>query len=103
MSEIVPFGKYRGQPIEALAADRGYCDWLMSQTWFRERYGAFYTLIINNFSERNITPCRLGSSMMLSATDCWPHRWWSFPRPSPRDLQAPVFYNLSVAEIEMES
>jgi len=26
MSNIVPFGKYRGQPIEALAADHAYCD-----------------------------------------------------------------------------
>jgi hypothetical protein len=30
VSNIVPFGKYRGQPVEALAADRDYCDWLVS-------------------------------------------------------------------------
>jgi len=39
--------QYRGQPIEALAADHTYCDWLMSQAWLRERYGAVYTLIVN--------------------------------------------------------
>jgi hypothetical protein len=56
MTNIVPFGKYRGQPVEALAADRDYCDWLMGQAWFRERYGNVYTLIINNFAEPSETP-----------------------------------------------
>jgi len=56
MTNIVPFGKYRGQPIEALATDRDYCDWLMGQTRFRERYGAVYTLIVNNFAEPSATP-----------------------------------------------
>jgi len=27
-SKIVPFGKYKGQPIEALAQDKPYLDWL---------------------------------------------------------------------------
>jgi hypothetical protein len=48
MSDIVPFGKYRGQPVEALAADRDYCDWLMAQAWFRDRYQNIYTIVINN-------------------------------------------------------
>jgi hypothetical protein len=48
MSDIVPFGKYRGQPVEALAADRDYCDWLMAQNWFRDRYQNIYTIVINN-------------------------------------------------------
>jgi len=53
---IVPFGKYKGQPIEALAQDRTYLDWLSAQNWFRERYAGIYTLIINNFSEATETP-----------------------------------------------
>jgi hypothetical protein len=56
MTNIVPFGKYRGQPVEALAADRDYCDWLMGQAWFHERYGNVYTLIANNFAEPSETP-----------------------------------------------
>jgi hypothetical protein len=56
MSEIVPFGKYKGQPVEALAADRSYLDWLTAQSWFRERYAGIYTLIINNFTEPSETP-----------------------------------------------
>jgi hypothetical protein len=27
-NEIIPFGKYKGQPDEALVADRGYLEWL---------------------------------------------------------------------------
>src|SRR5215472_15849134 len=43
-------------PVEALAADRAYCDWLVNQDWFRERYANVYTLIINNFGEPSETP-----------------------------------------------
>jgi len=31
MTNIVPFGKYKGQPVDVLAADHAYCDWLTSQ------------------------------------------------------------------------
>src|SRR5712671_7625107 len=54
--EVIPFGKYRGQPVEILAADREYVDWLTAQPWFRERYGNIYTLIVNNFGEPAETP-----------------------------------------------
>lgn len=53
---IVPFGKYKGQPVEAMAQDRAYCEWLQGQNWFRERYATLNTLIINNFSEATETP-----------------------------------------------
>jgi hypothetical protein len=33
MSDIIPIGKYRGQPVKTFAADRAYCDWLISQAW----------------------------------------------------------------------
>lgn len=48
MPDIVPFGKYRGQPVEVLAADRDYTDWLMAQPWFRDRYQNIYTIVVNN-------------------------------------------------------
>ncbi len=35
---IVPFGKYKGQPIEVLQADEEYSEWLAAQQWFRERF-----------------------------------------------------------------
>jgi hypothetical protein len=30
-SEIIPLGKYKGQPIEVLAGDPRYADWLRQQ------------------------------------------------------------------------
>jgi hypothetical protein len=54
--EIVPFGKYRGQPVEALAQDREYCEWLSQQDWVRTRYPTIRTLIINHFGEPEETP-----------------------------------------------
>ena len=56
ITNIVPFGKYKGQPVEALAADRQYFEWLSAQAWFRERYQNIYTLIVNNFAEPDETP-----------------------------------------------
>lgn len=53
---IIPFGKYKGQPIEVLQQDRKYCDWLMAQDWFRTQYSQFNTVIINNFQEPSETP-----------------------------------------------
>ena len=54
--DVVPFGKYKGQPVEVLAADRDYCDWLLAQGWFVERYPQVHTLVINNFGEPTETP-----------------------------------------------
>lgn len=34
MSSIVPFGKYKGQSVEAMIADGSYCEWLLAQPWF---------------------------------------------------------------------
>jgi hypothetical protein len=56
MTDVVNFGKYRGQPIEILASDRGYCDWLMAQPWFRERHQNLYTVIINHYQQPADTP-----------------------------------------------
>ena len=54
---LVPFGKYKGQPVEVMQMDTGYCDWLSKQDWFREQYGNVYNqVIINNFTEPSETP-----------------------------------------------
>ena len=37
----VPFGKYKGQPVEAMLADADYMRWLEAQPWFRERFAHF--------------------------------------------------------------
>lgn len=54
--EIIPFGKYKGQPVEAMAQDKQYVDWLTAQPWFRDKFQAIYTVIINNFQQPADTP-----------------------------------------------
>ena len=54
--QLVPFGKYRGEPIEKLELDREYCQWLLAQTWLEAKYPEVHTLIINNFGEPEDTP-----------------------------------------------
>lgn len=54
--QIIPFGKYKGQPIDVLQSDKQYADWLMQQDWFREKYPQFNTIIINNFNAPQDSP-----------------------------------------------
>lgn len=55
--QLVPFGKYKGQPVSVMQNDTQYCDWLATQDWFRERYANVYNqVIINNFTEPTETP-----------------------------------------------
>jgi hypothetical protein len=56
MANIVPFGKYKGQPIELLANDKQYVDWALSQDGIRKRYPDFVKIVINNFQEPSETP-----------------------------------------------
>lgn len=55
-SEIISFGKYKDQPIEILANDKEYADWLCKQSWFREKFQGIHTLIVNNFNRATDTP-----------------------------------------------
>lgn len=55
-NDLIPFGKYKGQPVDVLQADPQYMDWLMGQSWFAERYKNIYTVVINNFGEASETP-----------------------------------------------
>lgn len=43
--EIIPIGKYKGQPLEAVAADQQYRDWLMAQEWFKEKFARLYGML----------------------------------------------------------
>lgn len=54
--DVIPFGKYKGQPVEILQSDRQYSEWLQAQDWFREKYQNVYNVIINNFGEPDETP-----------------------------------------------
>ena len=54
--ELIPFGKYKGQPVEVLGADPDYAEWLQGQGWVRERYPQLFAVIINNLGEVADTP-----------------------------------------------
>jgi hypothetical protein len=54
--EVVPFGKYKGQPVEVLQQDPQYVEWLQGQDWFRQRHQNIYTIIVNNFGEPDDSP-----------------------------------------------
>lgn len=54
--KIIPFGKHKGKPVEILSNDKQYTDWLLSQSWFRDKYVNLYNVIINNFREPVDTP-----------------------------------------------
>jgi hypothetical protein len=55
-SELIPFGRYKGQPVEVLAHDAEYRNWLLGQPWFRDRHGSIYAMVINHFGEPTETP-----------------------------------------------
>jgi len=53
---LITFGKYEGKPIETLATDIPYCQWLLAQSWFKERYTPIYHIVINNICVPRDTP-----------------------------------------------
>lgn len=55
-TNLIPFGKYKGQPVEQLQNDQEYANWLIQQPWFAARFGKIHTLIVNNFKEAVESP-----------------------------------------------
>ena len=45
MSKIIPFGKYKGQPIDVLATDPDYVRWFLSQPGIKNKYPDFVQII----------------------------------------------------------
>jgi hypothetical protein len=56
ITNVVPFGKYRGQPLAAMMADRQYCEWLTSQGWFAEKFQPIYQIVVMGGPEPQDTP-----------------------------------------------
>jgi uncharacterized protein (DUF3820 family) len=55
--QVIPFGKYKGHPVEVMLADKPYVDWLMVQDWFiNGRYQNVYNTIINYGVADSSTP-----------------------------------------------
>jgi hypothetical protein len=46
-ANIVPFGKYRGQPVEAMMADQNYCAWALTQPGLRAKFPSLIAVIVN--------------------------------------------------------
>ncbi len=44
---VVPFGKYRGQPITNLLNDTNYLEWCKQQEWFQKKYSIVYSICVN--------------------------------------------------------
>src|SRR5580693_7231732 len=45
---ILPFGKHKGEPIdEVMRADPGWVEWVMAQSWFREKHPTLVQVIVN--------------------------------------------------------
>ncbi len=43
---LVPFGRYKGQPVEVMAADTDYLDWCKAQPGLMEKYGGLWQKIV---------------------------------------------------------
>ncbi len=49
MSNVLKFGKHKGQPIEeVLAIDPQYIEWLKAKPWFQEKNPTLYNIVVNN-------------------------------------------------------
>jgi hypothetical protein len=57
---VVPFGKYRGQPVDVMLADRGYLEWIMAQpgimTMIQGKYPALLNIITVGAPTTDDTP-----------------------------------------------
>ena len=54
--ELFPLKKYKNQPIEVVLKDSNYCQFLMSRSWFREKYNNIYQIFIGFFGKPEDTP-----------------------------------------------
>ena len=44
--KTVPIGKYKGHPIEVMAEDKQYVEWISSQAWFREKFASLHQMLM---------------------------------------------------------
>ena len=70
----MPIGKYKGQPLSVIELDPNYKDWLLNQSWFRDKFENLHTLIINNFSEVSETPDH-NAMQSLFLDENWVEDW----------------------------
>lgn len=91
--DIVPFGKYKDKPVEIMAADRQYVEWLIQQPWFKDRYGNIYNVVINYQAEPTETP-EHNKIQMLFLNEGFVHNFLSYV-----SIKKPIQYR---AKVEFE-
>lgn len=47
---LMPFGKYKGRPVQVVAQDKPYCRWLLAETDLRTKHPAIYAAITGDTS-----------------------------------------------------
>ena len=52
---LVPFGKYKGQPITSLINDTKYLEWCKQQEWF-QKFPIFVNQTITTIDQNSKTP-----------------------------------------------
>jgi uncharacterized protein (DUF3820 family) len=50
---LVPFGKYKGEPITTLLNDANYLDWCKQQEWFLKKFPIVYNICVNQTISTN--------------------------------------------------
>lgn len=74
-ADVIPFGKYKGQPVEVLKQDPDYCEWLLAQDWVRQRFAPLCTVIVNHFGAPEETP-EHNALQSLFAEDAFAKRFY---------------------------
>jgi len=52
-TKLVPFGKYKEQPIEVLLEDTNYTEWILSNDGIKENYSWVYNAIKSAMSNED--------------------------------------------------
>lgn len=52
LDPIVPFGRYRGQPLSVLLADHKYCNGLSRSRWAKENEPSIYEAVCRELKRR---------------------------------------------------
>jgi hypothetical protein len=83
----VPFGKYKGRPVEEMLADASYMAWLEAQPWFRERFAH----MTGNREDLGRTPEHNKlQAIFLDNAYCWAFALVAGRRKMEECLKAPI-------------
>jgi hypothetical protein len=58
-ANIIPFGKYRDQPISVLAGDPAYSHFLLTLKWFQTKYTELREASVGNNPEATVVELRV--------------------------------------------